>query len=337
METNTKQIRRESNINAAVILLFTAMAFGLSTVAEFIINEFVKDPETATQLQFLFGLSLQYLVAAPIAIVISKAFRKKDYIPLKSAFCKPQAKKSSIVRWIFISLFLTYTANFITLIVTSVINVVRGEDVGQVDLSSNGTPLSIISTIMGFVILAPLIEEILFRGIIYRHIAQFGGWLPVIFSGIIFGLFHMNFPQILFASVLGTCTAFLFAKTKSIIPAIILHLSLNTIGGISTVLSGLIDLDKASDPAYILENPLPLLAMSGVGFTIIGVILTGLVMFIIEIAAHRDSFKLENTCPEIPLKERLSALLLTPLTLIMFLFFIAFTAAVMFVPAITGG
>lgn len=337
MEINTKKIRRESNINAAVILLFTVIAYTFSAISQVIIMFVVKDTQLQSQIHFFAALSLQYLVAVPIAFAISKAFRKKETFTLKSAFSKPQVKKSTIARWIFISLFLTYAANFFTVFLTAAINAITGIEIGQIDLSSNGTPLSIISTITGFIILAPLFEELLFRGIVYRHIARFGGWLPVIFSGVIFGLFHMNFPQILFASVLGTCAAFLFAKTKSIIPAIILHISLNTIGGIGTIAASLIDLDKASDPAYVMENPAGFIAMGGIGFVIIGVIITGLILFIIEIVKHRDSFKLENYCPEIPLGKRFTALLLSPLNILMFVFFIFFTAAIMFIPGVAAG
>jgi membrane protease YdiL (CAAX protease family) len=336
MEQSVKQIRRESNINAAVILLFTLMAMTLSTIAELIITATVKDTELQAQIQFLAGLSLQYLVAAPIAIRISKAFRKDRYIPLKTGFSKPQIKKSTIARWIIISLFLTYTANFITLIATMIISTIRGEDIGQVDLSSNGTPLSIISTITGFILLAPLFEELVFRGIVFRHIARFGGWLPVIFSGMIFGLFHMNFPQILFAGVLGTCAAFLFVKTKSIIPALILHLSMNTIGGLATIMLGFIDIEKADDPAYVMANPGIFIGYMILALVIIGVIFTGLILFILEIVKHRDSFKLENNCPEIPLGKRIAALLTAPLNIVMFCFFIVVTLLIMFIPTITG-
>jgi membrane protease YdiL (CAAX protease family) len=336
MEQSVKQIRRESNINAAVILLFTAIAMTLSTISELIITAVVPDPEMQSQIHFLAALSLQYLVAAPLAIIISKAFRKERYIPIKSGFSRPQVSKGKIARWIIISLFLTYSANFITLIVTNIISTVRGEDIGQVDLSSNGTPISIISTITGYILLAPLFEELLFRGIVYRHIARFGGWLPVVFSGIIFGMFHMNFPQIFFAAVLGTCAAFLFVKTKSIIPALILHLTMNTIGGTVTILLSFIDIEKAEDPAYVMANPAIFTAYMLVVLVMIGVILTGLILFILEIVKHRDTFKLENNCPEIPLGKRIAALLTTPPNIIMFVFFIGMTLAIMFIPSITG-
>jgi membrane protease YdiL (CAAX protease family) len=339
MEQSIKQIRRESNINAAVILLFFVIAFSLSILSQVVLIFTVKDTEMQAEIQFLVGLSLQYLVAAPIAIRISKAFRKDRYIPLKTGFTRPQVKKGTIVRWIIISLFLTYAANFLTLAVTALIHTLTGVQIGQADLSSSGTTISIISTITGFIFLAPFFEELLFRGVVFRQIARFGGWLPVIFSGIIFGLFHMNFPQILFAGVLGSCSAFLFLKTKSIIPAIILHLILNTIGGLVTVFAGVIDLEKiaANDMEYAMENAGLVLGYAGIVVLLLGLLLVGFILFILEIILHRDSFHLDNNCPEIPLGKRIAALLFAPLNIVMFLFFIAFTAATMFIPAVFTG
>ncbi|MBU2529330.1 MAG: type II CAAX endopeptidase family protein [Candidatus Omnitrophota bacterium] len=73
-------------------------------------------------------------------------------------------------------------------------------------------------------IIAPLTEEFLFRGVILKGLAsRYSPRKAVIYSAIMFSLFHLN-PYQFFASLaLGLLMGFLYLKTHSIIPCIIAH------------------------------------------------------------------------------------------------------------------
>lgn len=78
-------------------------------------------------------------------------------------------------------------------------------------------------------VLAPIVEEILFRGVIYGSLqAYFGKWTAAVFSAVIFSTLHFQaygfFPRF----VLGIALVYLYDKYKSLYPSVALH-ALNNI------------------------------------------------------------------------------------------------------------
>jgi membrane protease YdiL (CAAX protease family) len=78
-------------------------------------------------------------------------------------------------------------------------------------------------------VLAPLVEETLFRGVIFGSLqAYFGKWTSAVLSAVIFSALHFQaygfFPRFM----LGMALVYLYDKYKSLYPAIALH-ALNNI------------------------------------------------------------------------------------------------------------
>lgn len=82
-----------------------------------------------------------------------------------------------------------------------------------------------IASFLTICILAPILEEILFRGIILRGMLQKGlsPIFAIFFSSILFGLAHLNPWQFLGAGFLGGIIGFVYYRTKSLWLAIFLH------------------------------------------------------------------------------------------------------------------
>ena len=73
-------------------------------------------------------------------------------------------------------------------------------------------------------ILAPIYEEMLFRGILLRRFTL--RWSPqksIIISSIIFGIIHLNPINAVFAFALGCVLGYAYLKTKNIVIPILLH------------------------------------------------------------------------------------------------------------------
>jgi len=88
--------------------------------------------------------------------------------------------------------------------------------------------------IAGFImvcILAPIFEEILFRGIILKGMLnnKLNPATAIIVSGIIFGTAHLNPWQFVGAGLLGSIFGFVYYRTKSLLLPIILHALNNTL------------------------------------------------------------------------------------------------------------
>ena len=75
------------------------------------------------------------------------------------------------------------------------------------------------------VFIAPIFEEIIFRGLIYQGLKKHMGVLKaVLVSSIIFSLLHFSIAQFLPILGLGVLLCFIFEHTGSLIPAIAIHM-----------------------------------------------------------------------------------------------------------------
>lgn len=88
--------------------------------------------------------------------------------------------------------------------------------------------------IAGFItvcILAPILEEILFRGILLRGLLQKGisPIFAIFLSSFLFGLAHLNPWQFLGAGLLGAVFGFVYYRTKALWICILLHALNNSI------------------------------------------------------------------------------------------------------------
>lgn len=91
-------------------------------------------------------------------------------------------------------------------------------------------------------IMAPLVEEVVFRGAILRTLLDMMGkkwhWVAILISAAMFGTVHGNMAQFLNAMLLGMVLGWMYYRTKSIVPGILMHWVNNSV-------------------AYILANVVP--------------------------------------------------------------------------------
>ena len=82
-------------------------------------------------------------------------------------------------------------------------------------------------------ILAPIAEEMVFRGAILRSLLRyFNGrmpWIPIVVSALLFGLVHGNVAQSSNAFLMGLLLGWFYHRTGSIVPGIVLHWINNTV------------------------------------------------------------------------------------------------------------
>lgn len=94
------------------------------------------------------------------------------------------------------------------------------------------------------VLLAPVIEEFLFRKQIIDRLGKYGEKSAVVFSALTFALFHMNLFQFFYAFGLGLLFAYVYARTRAIRYSIFMHMIINCLGSvIAPMLLSNLDMD----------------------------------------------------------------------------------------------
>ena len=81
-------------------------------------------------------------------------------------------------------------------------------------------------------ILAPLAEEVVFRGAILRTLlgimSKKNHWVAIMISAAIFGVVHANLAQFINALLMGLLLGWMYYRTGSLVPGILLHWVNNT-------------------------------------------------------------------------------------------------------------
>lgn len=283
-----KEIRKCSNINSALILFFLVLIVGLNFLFDPITLLFMdaKSPYY-NAVYTLIGYSLQYFVAvgAPL-LTFYLTDTGKNIKKSRPNFVKSKMPVSWIAKHIVICFGLSYAMAYASKIFFAILKELLNIELHAVDFSAEDNWISKLTNLIAMVILAPIFEELLFRGTILRNSIQFGKWSMIIMSGIFFGLWHLNYEQTLYTMTFGIYLAFIYAKTESLIPTIAAHMVFNSFAAVQTIISAGVDLSKID-----LMKLIPLELM---GFAIIALMLTGIIFFILEIVNHRESYKFDD-------------------------------------------
>ena len=79
-------------------------------------------------------------------------------------------------------------------------------------------------------LVGPIAEELLFRGAVTKELLRkYNPSTAIVISGLLFGLIHINPAQVLGASIIGIFLGWLYWRTGSLIPCMVLHIFNNAL------------------------------------------------------------------------------------------------------------
>ena len=104
----------------------------------------------------------------------------------------------------------------------------QGTNVVQNDEALFGIPFYV--RLAAYVIAAPLAEELLFRGVIFRKTKEFMPlWAAMLISAAAFALYHGNLQQGIYAFLCGCALAWVYAVSGSFAAPVLFHATANLI------------------------------------------------------------------------------------------------------------
>lgn len=118
---------------------------------------------------------------------------------------------------------------FLAILIASVIEFVSPETMEQYNaLMETALGGSGMLAFVAAVILAPINEECIFRGLILRNLKKYFS-IPVviILQAVMFGIFHMNWVQGLYVLPIGAALGYVAVKSRSVLPCIYMHFVYN--------------------------------------------------------------------------------------------------------------
>ncbi len=82
---------------------------------------------------------------------------------------------------------------------------------------------------------APIVEELLFRGIGFNLLRRFGDTAAILGTGLAFGLYHGLVNALPILTLFGIALAWLRARTRSVYPGMLVHAAFNAVALIVSV------------------------------------------------------------------------------------------------------
>ncbi len=218
-----------------------------------------------------------YLAVVPLTMLLLRA----------NTFGRPPARKLGAARYLSffpMSYALLFAGSMLGNLVTSVIGVLTGHSVqnATAQLISGTDPLA---TILFVVLLAPLIEELLFRKFLIDALYPYGEAPAIFISALVFGLFHGNFFQFFYAAAIGGLFGYLYCKTGRIRYSLGLHIFINFLGSVVSVrVLEHVDLRalQQGDIEGLLNDPRGFLLLIGYFGFIMAMATGGVLLFILQ-------------------------------------------------------
>lgn len=222
-----------------------------------------------------------YLIGVPAGLLILKQ------LPGEA----PQENKLGVGNFaifLMISFFLMYAGNIVGTVLSAVLSGGQADN-ALMEYAMDANPLKILV----MVILAPLIEEYIFRKTILDKTRKYGEKAAVFLSALTFGLFHMNLFQFFYAFALGWVLAYIYMRTGRLRYTVLLHGIINFQGAvIAPAVLSMVDLEALAtmDPTASAEEIMlrygDMLAGLAVymlyAMMLVGLAITGLVFLIIK-------------------------------------------------------
>lgn len=154
----------------------------------------------------------------------------------KAFFAKPKIKTGKTFAYGTIVFLFQIMAN-VVIALLSAAAAYGGKELSSADFSTDQDIFATIVICTYTVIIAPLVEELFFRGFVLNCASKVSSAFAMVLSSFLFGIYHMNVPQFVSAFLVGMLLSYVTLKADSIIPAIVIHAFNNCVSMALTILS----------------------------------------------------------------------------------------------------
>ena len=230
-----KTVSRCALLLVLLSLLANGISFGFSTLFRMIQNTTGSLPLSYDMATFFIAY-LPCLAADIIAILLGVLLLKPKF--QDGILSAPKTDPQFLILSFLGCLGAVNVAGFVFLLYYQLIDLMGGSfAVPQISLLS-GDPLAMVFLLLYLCILGPVLEELIFRGLILNALKPFGQMSAILVSSLFFAMFHMNLVQLPTPLLMGLILGFVTLRTCSVYPAILFHILNNTLRGALPLLMG---------------------------------------------------------------------------------------------------
>lgn len=289
---------------------------GVQVAVSMLVLAFAPSLLDNPNLSLLVSMLPTYAIAFPLTSLL---IRQVPGVQMKKHNMKP----TQLLGAFAISYALMYLSNLAGQFFTNIIGIIKGSPVDDAiaDLVSELNPLTAFFVM---VLLAPALEEWIFRKLLVDRTIRYGEGTAIFLSGLMFGLFHGNLNQFVYTFLIGAFWAFIYVKTGRLRYTIYLHMALNFMGSVGSLffLDAISTLEGGSSAMngfhFLLGMLLPLAIVIPYLIVVFGLVISGIVLLV----TNWKRFRLIPAELFIPKEKRFSVIFLNAGMILYVLFWI---------------
>ena len=166
------------------------------------------------------GGLVQMGIILGIVLAIARGRPKDEYLGLRRPTSWPRAIGLCVL--VLIGVFV------LSAILSPILH--PGEEQGLVPRTWHGDKAApFVANFIVVCLIAPVVEELTFRGLGYRLLEPFGRWTAVLLVGLLFGLAHGLVEALPILAAFGAGLAYVRMRTGSVYPGMIVHATFNSL------------------------------------------------------------------------------------------------------------
>lgn len=183
-----------------------------------------------TVMAYVLNLTIQIALAFSLPVFLFSYLRKQK---VKTTLYNYGFKKTSlkaVILSLIIGLFVYILTIFIASFFTAILKLLGYESLGSSGNQISEYPIWLLLVeLIATAILPGICEEVANRGMLLNCYKKMGSKKAILFSGLLFGLMHLNINQFFYASIIGCYFAFVALLCDNIWPVIIMHFTNNAL------------------------------------------------------------------------------------------------------------
>lgn len=165
----------------------------------------------------------------PIGVPLTAFFTR--WIPKRGNVGQESWSFGKLCGILVVAMGVLYIGNIIGNILMALAGMVKGEPILN-ELNTLVTSMEPWILIAAVVVIAPVMEELVFRKFLLDRIAGYGDWTAMLVSGFLFGIAHGNFFQFFYAFGLGVIFSYIYLRTGKIAYTMGFHMLINFWGSV---------------------------------------------------------------------------------------------------------
>ena len=311
-----KTYKKHFSLLGLMYFLGALIIIGVQVAVSMLVLAFAPSLLDNPNLSLLVSMLPTYTIAFPLTSLL---IHQVPGVQMKKHNMKP----TQLLGAFAISYALMYLSNLAGQFFTNIIGIIKGSPVDDAiaDLVSE---LNHLTAFFVMVLLAPALEEWIFRKLLVDRTIRYGEGTAIFLSGLMFGLFHGNLNQFVYTFLIGAFWAFIYVKTGRLRYTIYLHMALNFMGSIGSLffLGAISTLEGGSSAMngfhFLLGMLIPLAIVIPYLIVVFGLVISGIVLLV----TNWKRFRLIPAELFIPKEKRFSVIFLNAGMILYVLFWI---------------